>query len=286
MILDLHTHITGPRQVEHIRAHIRAHGGERSVVLPIEPGECSAVGDNPDWRTQYTIDAYERHKGEIIPFCHVNPFAPDALEQIRRYYAMGIFRGFGEHKVKIACDHPLSMQIYRLCGELDWPVLMHFDYQDFHNYNVEAFGAVLEACPHTRFIGHAQSWWANISAIVVRDPADPNFEKYPQGPVARGGLIDRWLEEYANLYADLSARSGYVALSRDPEFGMDFIRRHRSKLMWASDCPCLDGKGDMGGGHRRDCLAALSLPLLRQYCESDDHFDDLTYRNAERFLGL
>jgi hypothetical protein len=42
----------------------------------------------------------------------------------------------------------------------------------------------------------------------------------------------------------------------------------------------------MGGGRSRDCLAGLSLPLLRQYSESDDHFDDLTYRNAERFLGL
>ena len=50
---------------------------------------------------------------------------------------------------------------------------MHFDYQDFHNYNIEAFAGVLEACPQTHFIGHAQSWWANISAAVVRDP--PGF---------------------------------------------------------------------------------------------------------------
>ena len=286
MLLDPHTHITGKRQLEHVLAHIRAYGGGRSVVLPIEPGDCTGVGRERGWRTEAVIAAFERQPDEIIPFCHVNPFAADALEQIRRYYAMGIFRGFGEHKVKIACDHPLSMQIYHLCGELGWPVLMHFDYQDYHNYNIEAFAAVLEACPQTRFIGHAQSWWANISAAPVRDPRAAEFEEYPRGPVVPGGLVDRWLEEYPNLYADLSARSGYFALDRDPQFGRDFISRHRTKLMWATDCPCLDGKGDLGGGRRRDCLAALSLSWLRRYCESDEHFDDLTYRNAERLLGL
>ena len=44
MLLDPHTHITGKRQLEHVLAHIRAYGGGRSVVLPIEPGDCTGVG--------------------------------------------------------------------------------------------------------------------------------------------------------------------------------------------------------------------------------------------------
>ena len=188
--------------------------------------------------------------------------------------------------MKLACNHPLSMHIYRLCSELDWPVLLHFDYNAHHNYNVEAFDAVLEACPETTFIGHAQSWWANISAEVVRGPDAPGFSEYPQGPVVPGGLIDRWLEKYPNLYADLSARSGYFALTRDPAFGKDFVQRHGRKFLWATDCPCLDGKGNLGNGDYRDYLAGLSLPVLREYCESDDHYQDITHRNAERLLGL
>ena len=119
------------------------------------------------------------------------------------------------------------LEIYRLCGEVGWPVLLHFDYQDFHNYNVEAFDKVLESCPETRFIGHAHAWWANISAEVVRDPKAPGFELYPKGPIAPGGLIDHWLETYPNLYADLSARSAYFALTREPQFSKGFLRRHR-----------------------------------------------------------
>ena len=95
------------------------------------------------------------------------------------------------------------------------------------------------------------------------------------------------LEEYPNVYGDISAGSGLGALTRDPEFGRDFVRRHRTKLLWATDCPCRDGERcNWGEGRQRECFAAQSLPLLRDYCESEEHFADITYRNAERVLGL
>ncbi len=283
MLLDFHTHITTRRPAESVLAHIQAYGGERSVVLPIARGDCAVHDDS--WRIELAIEAHDRHGVAIIPFCHVNPLAPDALDQICRHHETGLFRGFGEHKVRIACDHPMSVQIYRLCGELDWPVLLHFDYNDHHNYNIEAFDSVLESCPDATFVGHAQSWWANVSARVVRDPSASDFEEYPKGPVERGGLVDRWLETYPNLHTDLSARSAYNALTRDPEFGRDFVHRHCHKLIWGSDCPCLDGKGNLYDGGHRDCLSALTLPVLRDYC-SDDQYDDITFRNAERLLGI
>lgn len=286
MLLDSHTHITTGRSIDNVFAHLALYGEGRSVVLPIQAGDCTGVGPgNADWRTELTVEAFERHPDKVIPFCHVNPLARDAMDQLRAHHATGIFRGFGEHKVRIACDHPASMQIYRFCGEVGWPVLMHFDYQDFHNYNIEAFDKVLEACPDTSFIGHAQSWWANISAEVVCDYTLPEFVEYPQGPIVLGGLVDLWLEKYPNLYTDLSARSAYFALSRELEFTAGFLTRHRAKLIWGSDCPCLNGKGDLVNGNHRDCLSDLMLPLLREHCD-DDHYEDLTHRNAERLLGL
>lgn len=286
MLFDSHTHITGQRSVENVLAHLELYGEGRSVVLPIEAGDCTGVGPgNADWRTELTVEAFERHPDRVIPFCHVNPLARDAMDQLRAHHASGIFRGFGEHKVRIACDHPASMEIYRFCGEVGWPVLMHFDYQDFHNYNIEAFDKVLEACPDTRFIGHAQSWWANISAEVVRDYTSPEFTEYPKGSIVSGGLIDQWLDRYPNLYTDLSAKSAYFALTRDTEFTKGFLTRHRAKLIWGSDCPCVNGKGDMPNGGHRDCLSGLMLPLLREHCD-DDHYEDLVRLNAEGLLGL
>ena len=193
-------------------------------------------------------------------------------------------RGFGEHKVRLAFDHPACLPIYRLCGELGLPVLIHFQY-GVYSYNFEAAESVFRACPQTTFIGHAQAWWANVSAEVRRDYDAPDFVGYPPGPVVRGGLTDRWLEEYPNVYGDLSAGSGWNALTRDPEFGPDFVRRHRSKLLCATDCYCRDGQGDMGGGHSQECFAARTLPWLREHCVSEDHYTDITYRNAARLLG-
>ena len=38
-----------------------------------------------------------------------------------------------------------------------------------------------------------------------------------------GGVVPRLLREYDNLYADLSAHSGYNALKRDPAFARKFL---------------------------------------------------------------
>ena len=287
MIIDFHTHIGHfGRSAEHVIKHHRVYGGGKSVVLPIEPGDVTATDVLDDsWATEHALAAYDEYGDEIIPFCHVNPLALDALDQIRRYHATGKVRGFGEHKVRLPVDHPVSMDIYRLCGELGWPVLLHLQYREY-SYNFEAFEQVLQACPETVFIGHATSWWANVSADAPSDYRAPGYTSYPRGPVVRGGLTDRLLEEYPNIYGDISAGSGLGALTRDPEFGRDFVRRHRTKLLWATDCPCRDGKGDWGEGRQRECFAAQSLPLLRDYCVSEDHYADITYRNAERVLGL
>ena len=286
MILDFHTHIgQGQRSAEHVITHHNAYGGGKSVLLPIEPGDCTAMGAYAGMRTELAIEAVDEYGDELIPFCHVNPLAPDALDQLRRYHATGKFYGFGEHKVRLACDHPDSLDIYRLCGELGWPVLIHFEYRNY-SYNFEAFETVLKSCPETTFIGHAQAWWANVSAEVPRDYRASDYTAYPKDPVVLGGLTDRWLEEYPNIYGDLSAGSGLGAISRDRGFGKDFVRRHRTKLLWATDCPCRDGKGNWGEGRTRECFASQTLPLLQEYCESEDHYADITYRNGLRLLGL
>src|SRR6185437_9727624 len=97
------------------------------------------------------------------------------------------------------------------------------------------FDAVLRAFPKTRFVGHANSFWANISADYA------NNENYPTGPVMRGGVTDRWLSDYPNLFGDLSANSGHNALTRDPSFTAEFLKRHADKLIFGSDCGCTDG---------------------------------------------
>ncbi|MBI3974559.1 MAG: amidohydrolase family protein [Chloroflexi bacterium] len=280
-MIDFHQHIgSRGRTLEHLLAHQEAHGVKQAVVLPIDRSLSEEGGHMP---TEAALEAARTYPDRMIAFCHVDPRHPDALDQIRRFHAAGA-RGYGEHKLRLPCDLPEAKAVYRLCGELSLPVLLHFEYLNY-NHNFAGFEQVLRDHPETTFIGHAQAWWANVSAAVPQ-PGDAGFTNYPKGPVVRGGLTDRWLSEYPHLYADLSAGSGLGALTRDPEFAREFVNRHRKKLLWATDCPCRDGRGDWGEQGQRECFAARSLPVLRELCADQETFDDATGGNARRLLGL
>ena len=298
MPIDFHQHIMVPTEYdagnarvgEHVVAHIDAHGGGKAVVLPLAKGNSTAMAkekwgkDQTAMRTDYALQAYDRFPDTIIPFCHVDPLHPDALDEIHRYHEAGCM-GFGEHKVRLPVDHPDSLDIYELCGKLGWVVLLHFEYRNY-NYNFEVFDQVLESFPDTVFVAHAQAWWANVSAEVPRDWRAEGYTSYPPGPVVRGGLSDQWLSKYPNLYGDLSAGSGLNAISRDPEFGAEFVNRHWNQLLWATDCHCLDGKGNWESVKPRPCFASQTLPLLKEYCETEEKYHAITQGNAERVLGL
>lgn len=283
MIIDFHQHIGQyGRNLAHLLAHQEAHGVQASVVLPIDRSLMALDTGETTYATETALEAARRCPDRIIPFCHVDPRHPDALDRIRRYRDAGA-RAYGEHKLRMPCDLPEANAVYQLCGELGLPVLLHFEYLNY-NHNFEDFEQVLREHPKTVFIGHAQAWWANVSADAPR-PGDTNFTNYPKGAVTRGGLTDRWLSEYPNLYADLSAGSGLGALTRDPEFSREFVQRHRKKLLWATDCPCRDGRGDWGDGRTRECFAARSLPLLRELAADHETYEDITGGNARRLLG-
>ena len=134
----------------------------------------------------------------------------------------------------------------------------------------------LKAYPQVTFIGHAQTWWSNISS--AGEPAD----LYPIGKVTPGGLTDRLLADYPNLYGDLSAGSGLNAIRRDPEFSRGFLARHRHKLIWGSDCPCQDGSG--GGWKQKMCIGRECLNQLWRLTESPIHFRALVWDNAFRAI--
>ena len=120
---------------------------------------------------------------------------------------------------------------------------MHWQHTTF-NSGFDRFPKMLEKYPKVAFIGHAQTWWANID----KDHQDQSV-LYPKTKVAAGGWTDRYLSDYPNLYGDLSAGSGRNALSRDEDHAREFLKRHASKLLFGSDCT--DSVGQGPGLHRR-----------------------------------
>jgi predicted TIM-barrel fold metal-dependent hydrolase len=215
---------------------------------------------------------------------------PDGAEVLTKAIKDGAL-GFGEIKFHVNADGPELRRMYALAAELNVPILIHF--QEVQHYDGEGvfstgfkkFETMLKSYPKTTFIGHADAFWANVSADYA------NQDAYPSGPIKRGGITDKLLGDYANLYGDLSANSGNNALSRDPEFTADFLARHQDKLAFGSDCSCSDGHG--GGVSQNNnpaanrllgkCVARETLTVLKRSTKPNV-FRKLTWENGHKIF--
>src|SRR5262245_43863538 len=217
---------------------------------------------------------------------------PDAVETLAKAVKDGA-QGLGEIKFHVEADGPELRRMYALAAELNTPILVHFqevphfDGEGVFSTGFKRFEAMLKAYPKTKFIGHADAFWANISADYANDAA------YPSGPIKPGCITDKLLGDYANLYGDLSANSGNNALSRDPEFTEGFLARHQNKLVFGSDCSCQDGKGS-GVSQANNpaaarlsgkCVARETLTLLKQRAKPAV-FRKLTWENGSKLFRI
>ena len=233
-MIDVHTHLIRTSSAagyspcvtpEQLIGAMDEWGIQQAVVLPLESPEC----DTEYSLTADVFEACEASPDRLIPFVGVDPRAQNALGKIRHYHGRGA-RGFGEHKCGLTMDDRRSMAVYRLCGELGLPIIFHMD----PDLNIDEAGLprlerALKECPDTAFIAHGPNWWSAISAD------DDRGGGYPKGPVKPTGAGDRLLAECPNLYAEISAGSGYNALTRDPEFTQGFLTRHWRKLLFGTD---------------------------------------------------
>jgi predicted TIM-barrel fold metal-dependent hydrolase len=274
-ILDIHQHVHyGSRSNDDLIAHCRALGVTKAVLLAAEGWMRSPERDGGNDRC---LELARSRPELFIRFASADPEGVQAEQVLRTYLKNGGI-GIGEQKFRLPTDGTEMRRIYAVAAEFRVPVLIHFQERDF-NTGFRNFPKVLDAYPQVNFIGHAPTWWAHISAEVSTEGG------YPKGKVKKGGLTDRWLSDYPNLYADLSANSGLTALTRDAEFAAEFIRRHRRKLIWGSDCSCRDGNGlgyTDGKCIGRECLAAL-----RRLSAGDAAiFRQIVWDNGARLLKI
>ncbi|HVV28741.1 MAG TPA: amidohydrolase family protein [Rhizomicrobium sp.] len=217
---------------------------------------------------------------------------PDAETVLTQAVKAGA-KGIGELKFHVEADGPEMRRVYDLAADLDVPVLIHFQEvgqaaaAGGYNTGIKRFAAILKAYPRTKFIAHADAFWANISADYHEQ------EAYPTGPIVPGGISDRLLSDYPNIQGDLASNSANNALSRDPAFTRDFLRRHQDKLHFGSDCNCDDGRGGGAGQNnpsvaprmRGKCVARETLTLLSA-STTPEVFRKLVWTNAHRLMAL
>jgi predicted TIM-barrel fold metal-dependent hydrolase len=268
-IIDIHQHtVYGKRDGEQLVVHQRAMGVKRTVLLPVgtRPGLAPGAGGN-----QSAMDLARKYPDGFVFFANSVPDNPNARAEIEKFLKAGAI-GIGEQKFAFECDSEPMQRIYAIAQERQIPVLLHFQHGAF-NMGIERFYKMVEKYPKAKFIGHAQTWWGNI------DRKHDQKVMYPKGPVTPGGITDKLLSNYANVYADTSAGSGLNALLRDEDHARGFLDRHQDKLMYGSDCS--DSAGSGPGCSGSQCIAAL-----KRLAPSADIGQKILHRNAVRILKI
>jgi len=269
-VIDVHQHVQySGRPDDVLISHQRTLGITTSILMP--SGDRGDGHPGGSGEHDAVVALCRAHPGEFVFFANEITDHPDAPKIIERQLRSGAI-GIGEQKFRVECDSPELWRIAEVAREFDVPILMHFEHNRY-NRSIERFHRTLEKFPTVKFIGHAQAWWANI---------DKNFKagnNYPTGPVTPGGLTDRYLTDYPNCYADVSAGSGNNAIVRDEEHYRGFLARHADKLVYGSDC-------SEGTGRAPVCFAARTLASIRQLAPSKEVERKILYGNARKLLKL
>lgn len=280
-IVDIHQHVGySGRPDDVLIAHQRAIGATTTVLLPSgRPASIPSTHNGTANGLQAQAAGNEAchqfargHQGEYAFAANEVPDIDGAVQEIERYLKRGAVM-IAEQKFGVECDSPEMQRIYEVARAYRVPVLMHWQF-GMYNHGFDRFHRMLEKYPTVAFIGHAQTWWANID----RNHADQTV-LYPKGPVTPDGLTDRYLSDYTNMYADLSAGSGLNALTRDEDFTRDFLVRHQDRLLFGSDCSDREGGGPA-------CQGALTIAAIRRLAASRTIERKLLYENARRLLRL
>jgi uncharacterized protein len=243
-------------------------GITKTVLLPAgsKYGLAADAGGN-----EIVTRLARRFPGQFLLFANELPDIATAREVITKYLKAGAI-GIGEQKFPVECDSAAIHMVADIAQEFGVPVLMHFQHREY-NMGIERFHKVLEKHPRVIFLGHAQTWWGNI---------DRNHDQtvmYPKTRVTPGGITDRLLSDYPNMFGDLSAGSGQNALLRDEEHAREFLARHRDKLMFGSDCSDSVGQGEK-------CIGATTLAAIRRLAPNQEIVRKLLYQNASRVLKI
>jgi predicted TIM-barrel fold metal-dependent hydrolase len=268
-IIDIHQHTNySGRSDDELIRHQREMGVAKTILLPAgsKYGLAAGAGGND------TVVALARaYPKEFTFFANELPDIPEARPVIEKYLKMGAI-GIGEQKFPVEADSQYIDLIAGIAEDYRVPVLLHFEFEHY-NLGFERFYKVLDRHPKVNFLGHAQTWWGNI------DKKHDQAVMYPTGPVTPGGITDRLLSDYANMYGDMSANSGLNAMLRDEDHARLFLQRHQDKLLFGSDCSDRQANGP-------NCLGSKIIAAVRRLAPDKQAERKMLYGNATKLMKV
>jgi predicted TIM-barrel fold metal-dependent hydrolase len=290
-IIDIHLHTHFPRHPkvnrfgnyhfpspEVIIEMMNNTGAAKAVVLPIVSPECMYTIVTPE----EVLEICTKYPDRFIPFCNLDPRfltnspKADFTSLLAAYKELGC-KGVGEYIPNIPLDDPLNMNLFRYVEEIGFPLTFHLApqvgsyYGCYDDPGLPRLEKVLKQFPNLIFLGHSQVFWAEIGPLN-----NPDERKgYPKGGIIKEGRVVELMRKYPNLHGDLSAGSGYNAISRDPEFGYRFLEEFQDRLYWGTDID----------------VVPIDLPIVpyfrklkEQRLISETAYEKITWKNANKLL--
>ncbi|HPC29368.1 MAG TPA: TatD family hydrolase [bacterium] len=252
---------------------------ERAAILPGVNPECSySIQSNEE-----VLEICGRYPDRFIPFCNIDPRqitnSPQApLDEIMQFYKDKGCKGIGEVCCNLEFSDPLVQNLFKNAEKIGFPITFHIageiggTYGLYDDPGLPQLEVCLQRFPQLVFLGHSQAFWSEISSDVTPEIRTT----YPKGPVKPGRVVEM-MRKYSNLHGDLSAHSGYNAISRDESFGVEFLVEFQDRLHFGTDICAPDTQTP---------IVDFLLNLLKNKKIDSTVFDKIARKNTEKLFGL
>jgi len=290
MFIDIHAHaylFDSPPQdglitfckAEEVLRRYDELGIEKGVLLPLIGPETYLPQSN-----QEILEICRRWPDRFVPFCNIDPRGIDNAVNtdfsvwIDWFKARGC-RGVGEFMPNMYFRDPRVLNLLGQFEKAGLPVIFDDTVYVGRRYGLvdepglPQLEMILRTMPKLILLGHGPAFWSEMG--VLETVADRGG--YPRYPIKAEGAVPKLFRRYPNLWGDLSAGSGYNALTRDRAYGIKFLNEFQDRLCFGTDI----------------CYAKQDLPLagfLRELkaegALSEETFEKIARGNARRLLKI
>jgi uncharacterized protein len=254
--------------MDSLSAYLTETGSDGCWALTWEELQPAIPGAYQVVRVADAVEAGRRYPGRVFPFYAPDPHAADAVERFAYWHRQGVV-GCGELKTTLRWDSPLLDPLLDYVNKYRMPLVFHMEgphlvYVPVSQGRLDRFLA--KTMGTVRMGGVCGQLWQLLAGALPpcrrylertrrRHPGyledfaglEARLAQYPDlafvghGPLFWAGLWDahrtvvRLLKTYGNLYADLSANSGWQAITQDRAAARDFLQAFPERILYGTD---------------------------------------------------